>query len=127
MEFTKNVVNVSVQEVKNKFIRNIYMLWYEHVFIYMTYIVYILYIVMFFHISDKAPQYLQTLNYFRQLFVGLMLIFIFNPLRKKIKFTDFHQKLIFSSAIFLLIPSFPRIKKIPSQIFHALSGKSNTI
>ena len=127
MGFIKNVVNVLAQEVKNKFIRDIYMLWYEHAFIYMTYLVYILYIIAFFHISDKAPHYLEMLNYFRQLFVGLLLIFIFNPLRKKIIFTDFHQKIIFTSAIFLLIPSFPRIKKIPSQIFHALSGKSNTI
>jgi len=80
------------------------MLWYQSLFIYVTYIVYILYIVAFFHISDKAPKYLSILNYFRQLFVGITLLFVFNPLRKNIVFTHFHQKLIFTSAIFLLLP-----------------------
>ena len=80
------------------------MLWYQRLFIYVTYIVYILYIVAFFHISDKAPKYLSTLNYFRQIFVGGMLFFVFNPLRKNIVFTAFHQKLVFTSAIFLLLP-----------------------
>ena len=80
------------------------MLWYQRLFIYVTYIVYLLYIIVFFHISDKAPKYLSILNYFRQLFVGTTLVFVFNPFRKNIVFTTFHQKLIFTSALFLLLP-----------------------
>ncbi len=82
------------------------MIWYEKLFIYMTYCVYILYIIVFFHVSSAAPAYLSMINYFRQLFVGLMLITISNPLRKKMVYSEFNRKLIFTSSLFLLVPIF---------------------
>ena len=94
------------------------MLWYEYLFIYATYVVYILYFLVSFHISSTAPKYLLLLNYFRQLFVGLMLVYFFNPLRKKIIFNDFHRKIIFTTSLFLLIP----IIRTPS-VFYTNSSK----
>ena len=99
------------------------MLWYERAFIYATYMVYILYIFTFFHISDKAPGYILLLNYFRQIFVGAMLLYISNPLRKNIEFTNFQKKLIFTSSLFLLIP----IIETPTIFFENSSKITNTV
>ena len=77
------------------------MKWYERYFFYITYIVYILYIIIFFGIWSKAPEYLSTINYWRQLFIGILLIYYFHPFSKTV-FTEFHRKLAFTSGLFLI-------------------------
>ena len=77
------------------------MKWYEKSFIYATYVIYVLYFIMFLGLWNSAPLYLYTLNYWRQIFVGLLLIYYFHPF-KKTKFTEFHRKIVFTSGIFLL-------------------------
>ncbi len=81
------------------------MIWYERIFIYATYGVYLLYIIMAIGVSNsKTPEYLRELNYFRQIYIGISLLIIFNPLRKRKVIRDFHRTIIFSSAFFLLFP-----------------------
>ena len=77
------------------------MKWYEKTFIYMTYIIYVLYFIVFFGLWNSAPSYLYTLNYWRQIFVGILLIYYFHPF-KKTRFTEFHRKIVFTSGLFLL-------------------------
>ena len=77
------------------------MKWYEITFIYATYTIYVLYFIVFFGLWSSAPSYLYTLNYWRQIFVGILLIYYFHPF-KKTKFTEFHRKIVFTSGIFLL-------------------------
>ena len=87
------------------------MFWYETVFIYVTYVVYFLFIVTGIGISnylglseDKAHEYLDRLDYFRQIYIGITLLLVFNPWTKTKYCTEFHKKIIFTSSIFLLLP-----------------------
>lgn len=80
------------------------MLWYEKLFIYVTYFVYLCYIFVALGVWHHAPEYLSIINYLRQVYVGITLLVVFNPLRSKIKFTEFHRKIIFTSSLFLLTP-----------------------
>ena len=81
--------------------------WYEKMFIYVTYAVYLLYIITAIGLSSStAPQYLHYLNYLRQIYIGITLFVLTNPLKKKIQFNEFHRKIIFASSIFLLLSPF---------------------
>ena len=51
---------------------------------------------------DTAPQYILYIDIALKLFVGMFLIFRFNPL-VKIQFTNFDKQIIFSAGIFLLL------------------------
>ena len=90
------------------------MIWYQQLFIYITYFVYFLYIITAIGLANsEIPEYLHYLNYFRQIYIGITLLFVFNPLRKKPKFTEFHRKIIFISSLFLLLPPvFSLIKEL---------------
>ena len=77
------------------------MRWYEKSFIYATYVIYVLYFIVFFGLWNNAPSYLYTLNYWRQIFMGILLVYYFHPF-KKTKFTEFHRKIVFASGLFLL-------------------------
>ena len=79
------------------------MKWYETTFIYASYTVYTLYILVLFGIWDKAPQYLRTIEKIRAILVSLLLLYFFNPWRKKPNFNEFHRKIVFTSGIFLFI------------------------
>ena len=87
------------------------MLWYESAFIYATYAVYFLFVITAIGISnylglseDKAKDYLERLDYFRQIYIGITLLLVFNPWSKTKYCTEFHKKIIFASSIFLLLP-----------------------
>ena len=87
------------------------MFWYETVFIYVTYVVYFLFIITAIGISnylgfseDKGKEYLERLDYFRQIYIGITLLLVFNPWTKTKYCTEFHKKIIFTSSIFLLLP-----------------------
>ena len=87
------------------------MFWYETIFIYVTYIVYLLFIITavgitsFLGISkEKSHEYLHRLDYFRQIYIGITLLLVFNPWSKTKYCTEFHKKIIFTSSIFLLLP-----------------------
>ena len=51
---------------------------------------------------DTAPQYIIYIDIALKLFIGLFLIFRFNPL-VKIRFNDFDKQIIFSAGIFILL------------------------
>ena len=76
------------------------MKWYETTFIYVTYIVYSLYIITFLGIWHKAASYLKIINFYRSIFVSLILLYLFHPW-KKTKFTEFHRKVVFTAGMFL--------------------------
>jgi len=88
--------------------------WYETAFIYISYVVHFLYLITVIGLSNsQTSEYLHYLNYFRQIYIGVTLLFVFNPLRKKPKFTEFHRKIIFISSLFLLLPPvFSLIKEL---------------
>jgi hypothetical protein len=61
----------------------------------------ILYFMITFNLSINAPQYLTDLQYYIKLYVSILLIWRFNPLRK-IQFNELDKKIAFSAGIFLI-------------------------
>jgi hypothetical protein len=60
-----------------------------------------LYIFILFGITTTAPQYLNDLNYYVQIYVSLFLIYRFNPFRN-VKYTELDVKITFAAGVFLL-------------------------
>lgn len=75
--------------------------WYENTFNLLTIIIYLLYIAVFILGWNKAPEYLTRINHITQIFVGVLLIWFFNPF-KKYKYDPFHKELSFTAGIFLI-------------------------
>jgi hypothetical protein len=57
--------------------------------------------LIIFGISRRAPEYLETLQYWVKIYVSLFLIIRFNFLRK-VQFTDLDRKIAFTAGLFLL-------------------------
>jgi len=85
---------------------------------------YFIYVTTFIGIASFAPEYLETLQTTFNVYIALILLWRFHPLRKY-KFTDFDQQIIFSAAIFMLsstsLTSVARIFKIPEKILEDTS------
>ena len=75
-----------------------------HIYNILTYASFLLYIISTIDLYDTAPQYILYIDIALKLFIGLFLIFRFNPL-VKIRFNDFDKQIIFSSGIFILLSS----------------------
>ena len=71
-------------------------------------------------IFDKTHKYLDILNEIYAIFVGIVLIYYFNPYHKE-KLNEFHKKIAFSAGILIilttsisaLIDEVPLINKVP--------------
>jgi hypothetical protein len=63
---------------------------------------YVLIFISFFGLSDSAPKYLESVDYYVRIYICLFLIWRFNPFRKVYKFTDLDRKIAFSAGLFIL-------------------------
>lgn len=77
------------------------MIAYEAMYVYGKYLLYALYLVTALGLWSQSPQYLNTLEYFLQIFIGVVLVVINNP------FTHHHyrpvdKKIAFSAGFLLL-------------------------
>ena len=70
----------------------------------LTSVSFALYIISAIGVYDTAPQYILYIDIALKLFIGLFLIFRFNPL-VKIQINDFDKQIIFSAGIFILLSS----------------------
>ena len=61
----------------------------------------LLYLVIALGLSIKAPEYLDTLQYYIKIYISIFLIIRFNPFTK-VKFTELDTKIAFSAGVFLL-------------------------
>jgi drug/metabolite transporter (DMT)-like permease len=75
--------------------------WQEKLFDTTSYIIYFLLFISFFGLSYSAPKYLEYLNYYVQIYIGLFLLWRFHPFRKKYKFTELDRKIAFSGGLFI--------------------------
>ena len=73
-----------------------------HIYNILTYASFLLYIISTIDLYDTAPQYILYIDIALKLFIGLFLIFRFNPLIK-IQFNEFDKQIIFSAGIFILL------------------------
>lgn len=77
---------------------------YQKIFLYGLNLSYILYFIAVLGISSFAPKYLSYLKIFLKIYVGLLLVYFYNPIiYKDKKFTDFDRRLVFSAGVFLLL------------------------
>ena len=79
--------------------------WHKHLYIFAIYASYILSFAALFGVWSYAPKYLETVESWLQLYVGLFLAARFNPLLGKKTFDSFDRRIVFSSAVFLLATS----------------------
>lgn len=63
---------------------------------------YILIFVSFLGLSQSAPKYLETLDYYIRIYICLFLMWRFNPLRTHYEFNELDAKIAFSAGAFIL-------------------------
>ena len=64
--------------------------------------VFIGYVAMFLGISYISPKYIRTISNITYVFIALLLLYKFNPLREVTNLSDYDSKLISLSASFIL-------------------------
>lgn len=70
-----------------------------NIFIYFSYF---LIIVSFLGLSNTAPKFIETIDYYIRIYICLFLIWRFNPFRKVDTFTNLDRKITFSAGLFIL-------------------------
>jgi hypothetical protein len=63
-----------------------------------------LYIIVLFGVWSAAPKYLNMVDDVLKIVVGVTLIYFFNPWTKTVC-TNFHRKVVFTSAVSILLSS----------------------
>ena len=90
-------------------------------FYYLLNVSFVLLYVLYYSSSwDKSYKYLDILNEIYAIFIGIVLVYYFNPYNKE-KLNDFHKKIAFSAgcliilttSISALIKEVPYVRKIP--------------
>ena len=70
-----------------------------NLFIYLSYG---LLLISALGLSETAPKYLDSMDYYIRIYICLFLMWRFNPLREKPEFTELDQKIAFSAGAFIL-------------------------
>ena len=76
--------------------------WQERLFDIFIYLSYFLIILSALGVSESAPKYLKSLDYYVRVYICLFLIWRFNPLRSHYEFTNLDRKIAFSAGVFIL-------------------------
>ena len=76
--------------------------WQDRLFTIFIYVSYMLMILSAFGLSEAAPKFLQSLDYYVRIYICLFLIWRFNPFRRHYEFTDLDRKIAFSAGVFIL-------------------------
>ena len=76
----------------------------EKTYFITKFVFWILYIFVLLGVWSAAPKYLDIVDDFLKIVVGFTLIYFFNPFTKTVC-TNFHRKIVFTSAIILLLSS----------------------
>ena len=77
---------------------------YQNIFQYELNASYVLYFLAILGAGSMAPEYLSTLRGFLKIYIGLLLVGLYNPLTyKERNFTEQDRNLVFSAGVFLLL------------------------
>ena len=79
-----------------------FLIFQEKTFDFVITTAFILLIITLFGFSQKAPEYLTTLDYYLKIYICLFLIWRFNPFRSKFQFTSLDAKISFNAGLFIL-------------------------
>jgi hypothetical protein len=89
------------------------------VFNIIIWVTWILYILIALGLSVRAPEYLDTLQYYVKIYICLFLMYRFNPFRR-VRFTSLDAKIAFSAGIFLFTTTY--INVIIQHYLEEISG-----
>jgi hypothetical protein len=78
------------------------MIGYDTVFDITVFLIHVGYIALAVGALSQEPRILSIVDYWIKVFVGLFLLYRFNPYMH-IKFTEFDRKVIFSAGMFMFI------------------------
>ena len=73
----------------------------EQLFDFASFLTFVLYFIIVLGVSVNAPEYLNKLQYYVKVYIGLFLVWRFNPFRR-VKFTRLDAKIAFTAGIFLM-------------------------
>jgi hypothetical protein len=76
--------------------------WQEKGFDLFIYTSYFLIVISSLGLSNLAPKYLHSLDYYVRIYTCIFLIWRFNPLRTHYEFTNLDRKIAFSAGLFIL-------------------------
>ena len=76
----------------------------EKTYFITKFVFWILYIIVLLGVWAAAPKYLDIVDDVLKIVVGITLVYFFNPFTKTVC-TNFHRKVVFTSAIILLFSS----------------------
>ena len=65
--------------------------------------VYIGYIIVFLGITYISPTYIRAISNLTHIAIALLLVYKFNPMRETATLTEYDSKLIFTSALLILL------------------------
>lgn len=74
----------------------------KKVYSFFLYSSYILYIIIYLGAWNKAPQYLDDINYYLKIFIGVVLVVTFNPFIY-LRPSSIHRNISFSAGLLLLM------------------------
>jgi hypothetical protein len=77
---------------------------YERTYFISKIIFWILYLTSILNIWSKSPEYLNMFNEILTIFIGGILVYLFNPVYKN-KMTSFHKVIAFDAGILILFTS----------------------
>jgi len=77
----------------------------DKIFTIFIYISYTLIFISALGLSNNAPKFLESLDYYVRIYICLFLIWRFNPFRKIDTFTNLDRKIAFSAGLFILTTS----------------------
>lgn len=77
----------------------------DKIFTIFIYISYALIFISALGLSNNAPKFLESLDYYVRIYICLFLIWRFNPFRKIDTFTNLDRKIAFSAGLFILTTS----------------------
>lgn len=97
---------------------------YATIYNYGKYIIYILYALIILGLWDAAPDYLNVVEYFFQIFVGLVLIYANNPFTKH-RYSAIDKQIAFSAGMFLLTST--TVSAFLRRIRHPLQGVNTSV
>ena len=78
------------------------MIGYDTVFEVTVFLIHIGYIALAIGALSEEPEILGIIDYWIKVFVGLFLLYRFNPY-VHIKFTEFDRKVVFSAGMFMFV------------------------
>jgi len=76
-------------------------IWTEYLFKSLQYSIYVLYVLIYLGLWSGAPTYLEDFNYYMKVFVGIVLLYVFNPFYS-MPYKSIHKDIAFTAGLIII-------------------------